>query len=171
MEEPENNKSLMLPEEIEAIQAIIPQKGIVLEIGTFHGVTVSTWAAARPDVTFLSVDPLLWKRAGLRWYENRRPNMRLLTGTVDDLMALRVAAIFDVVIVDGDHDYIPCYHDLESTYTLIKPGGSIAVHDYVKGRLRRTAARAVIRATNDFCRRYRYKIARTIGSTAFLEEI
>ena len=35
------SRSLMQPEEVTAILDIIPEKGIVLEIGTFHGVTAS----------------------------------------------------------------------------------------------------------------------------------
>jgi predicted O-methyltransferase YrrM len=163
------NKSLMLPEEIEAILEIIPAHSIVLEIGTFHGVTVAQWAAARPDSIFFSIDPLHWKRAGLKWYENRLPNMRLLTGTVDDLLLLRVAPTFDIIIVDGDHSYCSCYRDLEVSLLVMKPGSTIAVHDFAKATLRRTAARAVIRAVKDFCKSHNYEVARVIGTTAFLE--
>jgi predicted O-methyltransferase YrrM len=162
-------KSLMLQEEIEAILDIIPQEGIVLEIGTFHGVTVSKWAIERPNVTFFSIDPLHWKRAGLKWYENRQPNMRLLTGTSDDLMVLQVGRIFDLIIVDGDHSYNACYNDLKISNKLIKSGCPIVVHDYARGTLRRTVARAVVQAVNHFCRIWKYKIRQIVGTMAILE--
>jgi predicted O-methyltransferase YrrM len=164
-----NNRSLMLPEEYEAILDIIPQKGIVLEIGTFHGLTVSRWASERPNIIFFSVDPLQRRGAGLKWYENRKPNMRLLTGTIGDLELLNARHAFDVIIVDGDHSYAACHNDLETGLSLIKPKCPFAVHDYAKGTLRRTTARAVIRAVDDFCNIHRYKIDSVIGTTAFLK--
>jgi hypothetical protein len=159
----------MLQAEVDAILDIIPQSGVVLEIGTFHGLTVSKWAIERPDVIFFSIDPLHRRGAGLKWYENRKPNMRLLTGTIDDLELLKARSIFDVVVVDGDHSYIACRNDLEKGLALIKPRCPFAVHDYTKSTLRRTTARAVVRAVNDFCNTYDYKIDRIIGTTAFLE--
>lgn len=165
------SKSLMLVEEYEAILERLPNTGKVLEIGTFHGVTVSLWAMARPGVTFYSIDPLLWRRAGLKWYENRKPNMRLLTGTVDDLIELGVSTKFDAIIVDGDHSYNSCHRDLEVSSTLIKPDGLFAVHDFAKGTLRRTIARAVVRAVEDFCKSDDYGIDDIIGTTAFLKRM
>lgn len=96
--------------------------------------------------------------------------MRLLTGTIDDLAMLGVAAVFDVIVVDGDHSYASCFHDLEIGFGLLKPTGRIVVHDYAKGMLRRTCARGVILGVNDFCRTYRYKVDRVIETTAFLEK-
>jgi predicted O-methyltransferase YrrM len=160
----------MLPEELETLLNLVPQRGVVLEIGTFHGVTAAQLAAKNPDVWFFSVDPLHWKRAGLKWYENRQPNMRLLTGTSDDLMVLKVGRIFDLIIVDGDHSYGTCYNDLKISSKLIKPGCVIVVHDYARGMLRKTVARAVVRAVNRFCSRSKYKIREIVGTMAILEE-
>lgn len=161
----------MLVEEYEAILERLTDTGKVLEIGTFHGVTVSLWATARPGITFFSIDPLLWKRAGLKWYENRKPNMRLLTGTIDDLIELGVSTKFDAIIVDGDHSYNSCHRDLEVSATLIKPNGLFAIHDFAKGTLRRTTARAVVRAVQDFCKSHDYDIDYIVGTTAFLKKI
>ena len=164
-----SSKSLMLPEELGVLLSLIPQKGNVLEIGTFHGLTAAHLAAKNPDVLFFSVDPLHWKRAGLKWYENRQPNMRLLTGTSTDLMVLKTGRVFDLIVVDGDHSYKACYNDLKVSSKLIKPGCVIAVHDYAKGTLRRTVARAVVRAVNHFCDRHKYKINDVVGTMAILE--
>jgi hypothetical protein len=158
----------MLQDEVDAILDIIPQSGVVLEIGTFHGLTVSKWAVERPNVIFFSIDPLHRRGAGLKWYENRKPNMRLLTGTIDDLELLKARNIFDVVVVDGDHSHIACRNDLEKGLALIKPKCPFAVHDYAKGTLRRTTARAVIRAVDEFCNIHSYRIDNVIGTTAFL---
>jgi predicted O-methyltransferase YrrM len=159
----------MLPEELDLLFSLIPPKGIVLEIGTFHGATVAQLAIKNPDVTFYSIDPLHWKRAGLKWYDNRQPNMRLLTGTSDDLVVLQTGRVFDLIIVDGDHSYDACYSDLKISSKLIKPGCLIVVHDYAKGTLRRTLARAVVRAVNHFCRIWKYKIRQVVGTMAVLE--
>ena len=161
----------MQPEEVSSILDIIPQQGMVLEIGTFHGMTAAIWAAERPNVIFFSVDPMRWRRAGLKWYVNRRDNMRLLTGTIDDLAVLKVAAAFDVIVVDGDHTHAACYHDLEVGLPLLKPAGRFVVHDYAKGTLRRTCARGVVHGVTDFCKTYGYRIDRVIETTAFLEKL
>ncbi|MCK9558109.1 MAG: class I SAM-dependent methyltransferase [Candidatus Cloacimonetes bacterium] len=160
----------MQPDEYEAILETIPHNGMVLEVGTFHGLTVSNWALQRPNTIFFSIDPLHWERSGLKWYENRRSNMRLLTGTTSDLETLKVTALFDVIFIDGDHDYLPCYRDLNICVKLIKSDGTLAVHDYAKGTLRRTTARAVVRAVRDFCRAYNYRIKKVVNTTAFLEK-
>jgi predicted O-methyltransferase YrrM len=159
----------MLPEELDMLFSLIPQKGSVLEIGTFHGMTAAQLAIKNPNVWFFSVDPLHWKRAGLKWYENRQPNMRLITGTSSDLMVLKVGRVFDLIIVDGDHSYSACYNDLKISSKLIKAGCPIVVHDYAKGTLRKTVARAVVRAVNHFCNRTKYKIREIVGTMAILE--
>ncbi|MFA5766900.1 MAG: class I SAM-dependent methyltransferase [Candidatus Paceibacterota bacterium] len=164
-----NSKSLMLPEELDALFNLVPKEGVVLEIGTFHGATVAQLAIRNPGVLFYSVDPLFWKRAGLKWYENRQPNMRLLTGTSADLMVLKTGRVFDLIIVDGDHSYDACYNDLKASEKLIKSGCPIAVHDYARGTLRKTLARAVVHAVNHFCRVRRYKIREIVGTMAILE--
>ena len=163
------NSSLILTSEFQAILDVIPQQGVVLEIGTFHGLTVSRWAAERPNVTFLSVDPLLWKRAGLKWYENRRPNMRLVTGTVDDLLMMKVNSVFDLAIIDGNHAHDPCYHDLEACLTLVKPNGLLVAHDYASAAGIRPQ-RKVKPAVDAFCEKNTYRVDRVVGTTAFLQK-
>lgn len=164
------SKSRMLRSEIQAILDVIPQQGMVLEIGTFHGLTVSKWAAQRPGVVFISVDPLLWRSAGLKWYENRRPNMRLVTGTVDDLVVLTVGAVFDLAVVDGDHAFDACRHDLEVCKTLVKPDGILVAHDYAVAAGKRPQ-KEVKPAVDAFCTEHGYRIDHVVGTTAFLQQI
>jgi predicted O-methyltransferase YrrM len=173
MKEPKQDtvasQSRMLRSEIQAILDVIPQQGVVLEIGTFHGLTVSKWAIQRPGVVFVSVDPLRWRSAGLKWYDNRRPNMRLMTGTVDDLVLLAVGAIFDVAVVDGDHAFDACHHDLEVCRTLIKPDGVLVAHDYAVAAGKRPQ-KEVKPAVDAFCEKHGYRIDLVVGTTAFLRQ-
>ena len=37
---------------------------------------------------------------------------------------------FDVVLVDGDHQFEGCREDLHTAIEVVKPGGVVAIHDY-----------------------------------------
>lgn len=159
--------SCMLPEERLAIEAAIPQTGKFLEIGTLHGVTVATWATARPDARFLSVDPFVFLKAGKapmqNWHRNKQPNMALLVGTVDDVTELSPRP-FDVVLIDGDHSEDGCYHDLVACAPLLWPWGQLIVHDY-----RKASNPGVEPAARRFCEESDYEIVRTVGTLIWLK--
>ncbi len=166
-----NTRSLILPEELDALLEVmrgIPAGGRFLEIGTYHGLTARRLAEARPDVTVFCVDPMR-KWDNKKWQSNRTPNMRLLVGTVSDILALGVANQFDAALVDGDHHYEPCLTDLRACASLVKPGGVLAAHDYravpgthVKGK------EQVKRAVDDYCAKTGVAVSRLAGSLAFL---
>ena len=104
----------------------------VLEIGTWHGRTAAYMADACPEATILSIDVMTWPPLcanDVNWFKNRRPNMRLLVGTVQQLEAFGIGK-FDMILVDADHSYHKVKPDLESALRLLAPGGRLFAHDH-----------------------------------------
>ena len=131
--------SAMSAKQRAAIANLIPQSGLVLEIGTLSGVTVASWAKERPNASFLSVDP--FKRApgtgaGYKknWIANKQPNMKLFVGTMANyrrkLWESDARPEYDVIVVDGDHSRDGCLNDLKQVEWFLKPSGVIVVDDY-----------------------------------------
>lgn len=164
----DGSTSLLLDEEIEALIGSIPDGGRLLEIGTYHGLTAAMVAERRPDVTITCVDPFVNAGAEERWHKNKKPNMILAKGTVDDLLASNPNP-FDVALIDGDHGFEPCYRDLLACETLVKKDGIRIAHDYQwVPNSHVTGKRGVQKAVRLFAERYGYKIDKVVGSYAFL---
>lgn len=63
-------------------------------------------------------------------------------GTIDDFMRMYVAAgkldrPVDVVYIDGNHLFVPCYHDIETAVFGIRPRLAVSGHDYDNVKTRR----------------------------------
>lgn len=140
------------PRERKFLLANMPDKGHVLEIGTFDGVTCAILADNSPDVSFLCVDIFRTTKTTAsgqngNWLLNRRPNMNLFVGTLQELTErFPLNVKFDAAFVDGDHCYKNVRADLFALNKLMAFEGTILCHDY---HSRRKAG--VIRAVNEFC--------------------
>jgi hypothetical protein len=162
------SEMLILEEELEAVVEAIPEHGRFLEIGSYHGVTASLVAQRRPNATIVCVDPFRKPGSDAHWHKNKQPNMTLMKGTVDDLLATNPEP-FDVALIDGDHRKHPCYRDLWACERLVKADGLRIAHDFRKvPQTHVTGKRGVQRAVSVFRRRYHYKIEKVVGSLAFL---
>ncbi|MFZ5829829.1 MAG: class I SAM-dependent methyltransferase [Planctomycetota bacterium] len=130
-------KSLMWPEEREAILNAIPvdRPCRVVEIGTYDGCTARWLGEHRPLATIVSVDNASAPEHTHLALENLRlrPNVRLFVGDSRQLAAVVPPGIWDVVVVDADHEYGPVLTDLEMAYVLCRPGGVVFAHDYGLG--------------------------------------
>ncbi|MBW1779301.1 MAG: class I SAM-dependent methyltransferase [Deltaproteobacteria bacterium] len=129
-------KALVSQRELSTIITALPDDGRLLEIGTYHGVTAAMVSMARPNARLLCVDPFITGDADngvegdeVIWSRNAQPNMRLHVGTSVDL-AMIVDNLFDVVLVDGCHNYENCLLDLRVCSAVIKKGGVLLAHDY-----------------------------------------
>lgn len=136
--------------EADFVLSLLPQNGSLLEIGTYHGFTISYMAAERPDVKFVSVDPFPQKRLDDKtdkypigntklWEQNKRQNNELFIGDIVGYIdyIVKCSSVdgmrqFDVIFIDGNHYYDYVIIDLENSIPLVKNGGVIAVHDYGK---------------------------------------
>lgn len=152
----------------------LPQGGVFIEIGTYHGVTAAYMASKRPDATFISIDPFPDPNAPrnkavnivgtVEYYmHNRRPNMRLFVGTSADFSRFFAAQSADIVFVDGNHYYDFVYPDLCASPHLLKKGGTIFAHDF--GRENQDD---VERACQKFCEESGFKITGKIWHTVAL---
>lgn len=132
-------------DEADYMVSVTPEKGVFVEVGTYHGVTAAYMAKKRPGATYLSVDPfpskegmdLLRNCAGASdyWVANRQPNMRLFIGTLADADTLFRENFADVVFIDGDHLFDAVLLDLRAAWKMVKHRGAILVHDI--GRIHR----------------------------------
>lgn len=137
-----SGKSLINDKEFALLVSVLPDDGLLLEIGTFHGVTAAQVADARPKARLVCVDSFALDKPGIdgvignptKWHLNARQNMSLFIGTAREF-TLRNDILFDVVFVDANHAYEACLDDLRTCSPLVKPGGVLLAHDYgrVKG--------------------------------------
>ena len=109
--------------------------GSVLEVGSAYG--YSAVAMALEGAWVIAVDPHNWLQsygpmtANLAAYdvssrvEIRRADSR---AALPELVA--EGARFDLVWIDGDHEAHMVTHDISWALKLLKPGGTLAVHDY-----------------------------------------
>lgn len=164
--------SLVSEKELDAIVKALPESGILLEIGTFHGTTASKIADERQKARIVCVDPFkhsVSDQEGLvgderLWRINARKNMELFVGTAREF-ALQNDRLFDVVFVDGCHEYEYCLDDLRVCSPLVKPGGTLLAHDYGRGSGKKRATVAVDEFVNDSV----WRLVGTVWKTAVLK--
>lgn len=114
----------------------------VLEIGALFGRSTIALASTARHVT--SVDPHHGETlVNLYKNEDSLPTLRanLIAAGLMDRVTIVVARIeqvvnrfrdsqFDLIFVDGDHSAAACLRDYEIAARLVRPGGTIAIHDY-----------------------------------------
>lgn len=119
---------------------------VALEVGTWTGRTALVLAASFDQV--FAVDHLLGNaedRLGdLARYHGQDNLFRALCNNLGPLLCTRVypcigssrtwAAAWrrplDLVFIDGSHGYQDAYHDIQDWGRHLRPGGTMAVHDY-----------------------------------------
>jgi predicted O-methyltransferase YrrM len=134
-----------IPDEIapflERVRAERPER--VLEIGTDKGGTLFllSWASA-PLARLLSVDIRDHGRLRRRLYRSfGRRGQRIDVLCADSQLEETREAVegwfggqpIDLLFIDGDHAYESVKRDFELYTPLVRPGGTIALHDIVEG--------------------------------------
>jgi predicted O-methyltransferase YrrM len=116
----------------------------VLEIGSYCGRSTICLAQTAKDV--VSVDPHDGRgtpqprdtydefRANLERY-NLNQNVSVNQCTLDELLGWmkppgRLDRSFDLIFIDGAHDYANVTRDIDRALTVLAPGGLLAFHDY-----------------------------------------
>lgn len=119
-------ESRMTRGELAFLISMLPESGLVVEVGTADGVSAAMMARARSATRFVCIDPFIgWPEKMTVWRKNTSDltNVSLWAGRLADCPIPKA----DVVIVDGDHEYESCRRDLDSA---AKMADLIAVHDY-----------------------------------------
>jgi predicted O-methyltransferase YrrM len=117
---------------IDLLQETMPVSA--LEIGCAFGVSTETIALHSRLVW--TVDCWIYPEAQRPWYERcgTYPHVHLLAGRSPEILAKLPAGLtFDLVYIDGDHEYQSVKADIAATLPLIKPGGVLAGHDWSAG--------------------------------------
>ncbi len=70
-------------------------------------------------------------------------NLRVLKGKASAFAELLAGAGFDLIFIDGAHDYESVRNDIKIAFSALKPGGLICGHDY------HTAGKGVVRAVTE----------------------
>jgi len=163
-------KSKMNDRERDWILSLLPDDGSVLEIGTHHGVTASYWAAKRPDLEVISVDPFRDGHMAASgsieyWRKNAQDNQALYIATsVEFLNQWDWTHAFDAVFVDGDHSFKWCSIDLQVAKLLVTDTGLIMAHDHAPG----PNCKPVRRAVKEFCAEGFYEMVEKEHRTAVM---
>lgn len=175
-----DGKAGMKEAEIKGILGHIPERGVMLEVGTLHGVTVGYWARKRPYCAFVSVDPFIAGKATgpgdpAKWLKNHGKHQYLFVGKSRDIATLVGRPYFSFAFIDGSHSYEDCISDLENVSPLMLPGAKIACHDFLKpknpdGTLTPAGERlkGVKKAVDEFVEKSEWRILGTTCSTAVL---
>jgi len=110
-----------------------------LEIGTFDGILISSLAERYKDMTINAIDAFIGASGTGGGHlsfviENckRYDNISLFKEkSVTALKKLKESGcMFDVILIDGDHSYEATIIDLNGSWEVLVPGGTIMVHDY-----------------------------------------
>lgn len=144
--------SLMADVEFEFLLNQIPFKGLMIEVGTYHGVTARKICDRRPDVRVISIDSFNTNdgcRGNIDYYEkNMCARQTLFIGTLQEYLKKNIA-IASLIFIDASHTMEDTLQDLESAMTL--KDCIITGHDLLPGR-------EVNDAVNKFCLMYGYKV-------------
>ena len=132
----ENHPGMLTPAE-GAVLAELAAGKRVLELGSYTG--LSTIIMARVAASLWSVDwhggdPEIGQKDTLATLDRnlRRFGMRarvvIVAGRFADVLPV-LGGLFDVVFIDGAHDYESVRHDTREALRLVAPGGTVAWHD------------------------------------------
>jgi predicted O-methyltransferase YrrM len=143
--------------------------GHVLELGTFDGVTAARLARDFPQARIVSVDNFTegdGERCLDHWLKNHHANNQTLI--IGDMSAARrLQALFDVILVDGDHRAASVAADLHTAHEARAGAHAIIfAHDYRQPDLPHIQ---VAPAVDAFCEAYHWSITEIVDTMAVLK--
>ena len=136
-----NNAPFLLKGEPEFLAALVrklPDNPVILEIGTFRGLSAVLMAQQRKDVKIITIDPHIGIR-DINLYSNPyivEDNFRKY-GVGSQITHLPLPSNdyypdtqFDLLFIDGDHSHKWVAHDYHKFEPNVKAGGLIILHDF-----------------------------------------
>jgi predicted O-methyltransferase YrrM len=178
--------TLVFPEEIAATSALteaeaealaaLAEDRIVLEMGAWTG--LSTVCMAQTAKLVYSVDwhrgdPHAGETSTLTAYFNNLYRYGLvgsaalvaIVGRFEDVCPAFQPAFFDVIFLDGFHGYEQVRADIDLLEPLLRPGGTLAFHDYgVEASSRGGGAFGVTRAVDE-----RFEVSEAVDTLAIVK--
>jgi predicted O-methyltransferase YrrM len=126
----------------------LPRKSIIVEIGSFLGLSATIMSASRRDCRVICIDPCDlsgeegsladYQRLGLRGaaqYWRLWLNLALYGARARIIKATSQSALkkvhtkFNLLFIDGDHSYEACARDVHSYAPYLQSGGTLILHD------------------------------------------
>lgn len=122
----------------------------ILEIGTAFGYSAAVMALAAPSAYLFTLNPKGREVTQARQNLARFKRVAVIEDTSHNFLTNFHRRPFDLIFVDGAHDYEHIRHDL-GFWRLLRPGGLLLFHDYSPEKSGRPSA-DVFRAVNEFWR-------------------
>lgn len=151
----------------EQLLILLPQNGIVAELGVDHGDysrkilklnkpyklhLVDVWQSKRyPEKHFHDVSQKFQK-------EIEEEKVVINRGLSTEVVSQFADAYFDWIYIDTAHTYSVTKAELESYLPKMKSGGIIAGHDFIVGEIDVPWKYGVIEAVYEFCEKYNWEI-------------
>ncbi len=124
-----DSTALVLPEErlaLHAAAAAVPADGVIVEIGTYNGMSALLMRqAAPPTCRIHAVDPFPQPGAVQRLGDH---GVTFFQGTSRQFAA-RFQEGVDLLLIDGDHSFHWAREDFTALAPLLRPGAVVAFHD------------------------------------------
>jgi predicted O-methyltransferase YrrM len=131
---------------------LLPRKSIIVEIGSFLGLSATIMSASRRDCRIICIDPCdlsgeedslaCYQRLGFRGaaqYCMLWLNLTLYGARARIIKATSQSALkklhtkFNLLFIDGDHSYEACARDVQSYSPYLQLGGTLILHDAIEG--------------------------------------
>jgi hypothetical protein len=159
---------------IDMIFDLVPSEGVYCEIGVFKGDFTKELMKLRPSKILLldifegkcgsgDQDGNNFENINLsESYENlkdlysKNPEVSILKGDSSTLLSLENDNTFDMIYIDGDHEYEGCKKDLLEAYKKVKNGGWLMGHDYEMNMNKANTVYSfgVRKAVDEFCKEF-----------------
>lgn len=107
----------------------VAQPNAVLEIGCYQGVSTEFWALHCSRVVAVDPWPDIIVRRQFQARVGHYPHVAMIDGYSPRALH-GIEGPFDLVYIDGDHDFIPVKEDIRGSISLIREHGWIGGHDY-----------------------------------------
>lgn len=144
--EVEKVKGWFTPEQQRELYPLVSNaKGLLVEIGTYHGKSTKYWRLANPKLEIITID-IINDPDPPTWVPDYTPytvidqdvlflgNITAVLGNSRDFVKHFTGEI-EILFIDGDERYNSIYADMDNWWPFVKPGGHMIVHNYFTGNI------------------------------------
>jgi hypothetical protein len=141
---------------IELMRALRPRKFVGLDLFELHHVPV-IWGKPSSE-TFQGLDHLTYYTRKMERHASGC-TLDIKRGDSSALLGLYPDASFDLIYIDGAHDYAGVKKDADVSVRKVKPGGFLIFNDYIYFDHLAKHEYGIIPVVNDLCVNHGWKVA------------